>query len=60
MFGEGDSIDAVMQVKMVVTEVLSNFEVEVDESHLVVPSNSVILRMKHGLMVKIKKKKKKP
>ncbi|KAM0944791.1 putative cytochrome P450 [Dioscorea sansibarensis] len=50
---------ALMQVKMVVAAVLSNFDVEVDERHLVVPAKSVILRMKHGLIVKVNKKKKK-
>ncbi|CAN6482713.1 unnamed protein product [Victoria cruziana] len=47
---------AFVQMKYAAAQVLLNFEINVIESHPIVPKPSVIMSMKHGLMVKVKKR----
>ncbi|VAH71564.1 unnamed protein product [Triticum turgidum subsp. durum] len=47
---------AIMQMKTVVAAIVWNFDLEVLEGHSVQPKFSCILQMKHGLMVKVKKR----
>ncbi|PIN18915.1 Cytochrome P450 CYP4/CYP19/CYP26 subfamily [Handroanthus impetiginosus] len=44
-----------VQLKIVAAAIISRFNIRVKEGHSVCPSTSVILHMKHGLMVKVSK-----
>jgi cytochrome P450 len=44
------------QMKMVVVALLWNFHIQVVEGHNVTPRASIVLRMKHGLKVKVSKR----
>ncbi|KAL3728844.1 hypothetical protein ACJRO7_033431 [Eucalyptus globulus] len=48
---------AFTQIKMVAATVIHNYEVHVVEDHPVRPSNSIILHMKHGLKVKVTRRR---
>ncbi|XP_022732316.1 alkane hydroxylase MAH1-like [Durio zibethinus] len=45
-----------IQMKLVAISILRNYQIEVVQGHLVSPSNAVVLYMKNGLKVKIKKR----
>ncbi|KAK9117643.1 hypothetical protein Sjap_016590 [Stephania japonica] len=47
---------AFTQMKMVVATLICNYRFEPLEGHHVVPKNSIILHMEHGLLVKIKRR----
>ncbi|KAI3696026.1 hypothetical protein L1987_79035 [Smallanthus sonchifolius] len=47
---------ALYQVKMVATMVLYHYHVEPVEDHIVLPEDSVVLQMKHGLKVRVTKR----
>ncbi|XP_051124910.1 alkane hydroxylase MAH1-like [Andrographis paniculata] len=44
-----------LQMKMAAAAMISRFKIEVAEGHLVQPSESIILHMRHGLNVKVSK-----
>ncbi|KAL3728835.1 hypothetical protein ACJRO7_033422 [Eucalyptus globulus] len=48
---------AFTQMKMIAAVVIHNYEVHVVEGHPVRPSNSIILHMKHGLRVKLARRR---
>ena len=48
---------AFIQMKIVATSIIWNFHVEMVEVHPVSPSASVVLHMKHGLKVRITKRR---
>lgn len=48
---------AFIQMKTAAAAFVSNFDIEVIEGHVVVPRPSIILHMKNGLMVRVKKRK---
>ncbi|KAL5840763.1 hypothetical protein ACOSQ4_013371 [Xanthoceras sorbifolium] len=43
-------------MKAIITTIIYNYDVQVVESHPVIPNLSIVLRMKHGLMARIKNK----
>ncbi|PIM98105.1 Cytochrome P450 CYP4/CYP19/CYP26 subfamily [Handroanthus impetiginosus] len=45
-----------VQLKIVAAAIISRFNIRVKEGHSVSPSTSVVLHMKHGLMVKVSKR----
>ena len=45
-----------IQMKMIASAIIWNYHVQVVEDHLVSPSISVVLHMKHGLKVRISKR----
>ena len=45
-----------IQLKIIATAILWNYRVQVVEKHTITPSNSIVLHMKHGLMVKVYKR----
>lgn len=47
---------SLIQMKAIATAVLSNYRLEVVESHIVSPCLAVVLHMKHGLKVKVSKR----
>ncbi|KAG9143900.1 hypothetical protein Leryth_016104 [Lithospermum erythrorhizon] len=47
---------SLLQMKIVAVEVLSRFAFEVVEGQKILPNNSVVLNMKHGLKVKVSKR----
>ncbi|KAF5745033.1 cytochrome P450 86B1 [Tripterygium wilfordii] len=47
---------AFTQLKTTAAAIIRNFDVQVIEGHSVAPSASIILRMKHGLMVRVTKR----
>ncbi|CAK8543600.1 unnamed protein product [Lathyrus sativus] len=51
----GKSISFI-EMKMVAVAILLNYHVQVVEDHPIIPSVSVVLHMKHGLKVNIKKR----
>lgn len=60
-FGSGQRIClgkdvAFTKMKMVAAAMILNFEIQVVEGHVVEPKVSIVLHMKNGLMVKVKKR----
>ncbi|KAL5840758.1 hypothetical protein ACOSQ4_013366 [Xanthoceras sorbifolium] len=43
-------------MKAIITTIIYNYDIQVVESHPVIPNLSIVLRMKHGLMARIKNK----
>ncbi|KAK6133091.1 hypothetical protein DH2020_033130 [Rehmannia glutinosa] len=47
---------AFIQMKMVAATIIHHFQVQVVESHLVAPRDAIMLKAKHGLMVRLSRK----
>ncbi|CAH2060253.1 unnamed protein product [Thlaspi arvense] len=47
---------AMTHLKIIVVEMLQNYDIEVDKGHKIEPSPGIILRMKHGLKVTLNKR----
>jgi cytochrome P450 len=45
-----------IELKIVAAAILSNYHIQVVKDHPIIPSVSVVLHMKHGLMVNVKKR----
>jgi cytochrome P450 len=44
-----------IEMKMIAAAILLNYQIQVVEDHPIIPSISVVLHMKHGLKVNVKK-----